>query len=82
MTGTVEIYANGQPILVASGISVAAALLNAGITDFRVSVSGEPRAPLCGMGICQECRVVINGVPHQRSCLVAVVPGMRVATGD
>ncbi|MBI4908716.1 MAG: FAD-dependent oxidoreductase [Acidobacteria bacterium] len=35
---------------------------------FHTSVSGEPRAPLCGMGVCMECRATVDGSPHQRTC--------------
>ncbi len=41
---------------------------------FRTSVTGEPRAPLCGMGVCMECRATVDGVPHQRTCQVNAVP--------
>ncbi|HEY4962870.1 MAG TPA: 2Fe-2S iron-sulfur cluster-binding protein [Terriglobales bacterium] len=46
----------------------------------RRSVSGEPRGALCGMGICFECRVSINGRPHCRSCQILCEPGMEVNT--
>ena len=36
----------------------------------RISVTGEPRAALCGMGICFECRAVVNGIPHRRTCQI------------
>lgn len=81
MNGPVEIVANGMRLPVIPGITVAAALLNGGIDGFRTSITGESRGPLCGMGICQECRVTIDDVPHQRSCLVLVTAGMRVETG-
>jgi thioredoxin reductase len=76
----VEILVDGAPLRVAADATLAAALLDAGITSFRRSATGEPRAPLCGMGICYECRVTIDGVPQQRSCMTRVAPGMRVAT--
>jgi sarcosine oxidase subunit alpha len=47
---------------------------------FRRSTTGEPRAPLCGMGICYECRVTLDGVAHRRACLVPVAAGMVVRT--
>lgn len=72
---------DGENHSVRAGISVAAALLNTGASRFRASVTGEPRAPLCGMGSCHECRVTIDGCWHQRSCLVTVRPGMRIETG-
>lgn len=76
----VTIVADGRATRVVAGTSVAAALLNAGVTMFRRSVTGEPRAALCGMGTCHECRVTIDDAAHQRACLVMVVEGMRVVT--
>ena len=77
---SVGIQVDGVVRRVAAGTSVAAALLNAGTWDFRRSVHGEPRAPLCGMGTCHECRVTIDGVAHRRACLVLVADGMQVQT--
>jgi predicted molibdopterin-dependent oxidoreductase YjgC len=76
----ISLTVDGVAVHVAPGTTVAAAAMMAG-TRTRVSVSGEPRAPLCGMGICYECRVTIDGVPHQRSCQMLCAPGMRVTTG-
>jgi sarcosine oxidase subunit alpha len=59
---------------------VSAAVVLAGEAAFRVSVSGEPRGPLCGMGICFECRVTIDGRAHQRACQILCRPGMHVWT--
>jgi predicted molibdopterin-dependent oxidoreductase YjgC len=75
-----EIRINSRNITVPIGVSVAAAIFLAGETRFRTSVSGEPRAALCGMGICFECRVTIDGEPHVRSCQVAVRDGMAIET--
>lgn len=77
---TVVISVDGVTCRADAGTSVAAALLNAGIWNFRRSVHGAPRAPLCGMGVCQECRVTIDGIAHRRACLVLVAEGMRVQT--
>jgi sarcosine oxidase subunit alpha len=71
---------NNVPVSVKEGATVAAAALIAGATSFRRSVSGEPRGPLCGMGICYECRVTINDEPHARSCQIPCRAGMRVVT--
>jgi hypothetical protein len=59
---------------------VSAAVALAGESAFRVSVSGEARGPLCGMGICFECRVTIDGRAHQRACQILCQPGMQVWT--
>lgn len=71
---------NNIEITVDEGTTVAAAIFNTGVTGFRTSVAGESRGPLCGMGICFECRVTINGVAHQRSCSVMAAEGMEVVT--
>jgi sarcosine oxidase subunit alpha len=73
-----SIHIDGHPVEVNAGETVAAALLNAGVLS-RFSVRGEPRQPLCGMGICYECRVRIDGVAHQRSCQIVCRPGMQVS---
>ncbi|HET8554558.1 MAG TPA: (2Fe-2S)-binding protein [Rhodanobacteraceae bacterium] len=79
MSARVEISINGRRLHVPEGISVAAAIARAG-QPFRRSLRGEPRAPCCGMGVCFECRVGIDGRPHQRACMVNVCDGMRIDT--
>ncbi len=76
---SIVLSVDGVSVRVSPGCTVAAAVLMAG-TPTRTSVSGEPRAPLCGMGICFECRVSIDGVPYQRSCQTLCLPGMKVTT--
>ncbi len=65
---------------VPSGITVAAAMAIAGELATRTSVTGEPRGPLCGMGICFECRVIIDGRPHCRACQTEALDGMKIQT--
>lgn len=81
MPELLSIRIDGKPATVAAGASVAVALINAAVPAFRRSVDGEPRGPLCGMGVCFECRVTIDGVPHQRACMIACTGGMEVETG-
>jgi D-hydroxyproline dehydrogenase subunit gamma len=71
---------NGQTVEVAAGAMVSAAVAAAGVSQFRRSVTGEPRGPLCGMGICFECRVTIDGREHCRSCQIPCAEGMEVRT--
>jgi sarcosine oxidase subunit alpha len=80
MPEKVGLWINGNRVLVPTGSTVAAALLTAGQSTFRRSVSGELRGPLCGMGICFECRVTIDDVPHCRSCQILCREGMTVWT--
>ena len=78
-SGTVTLSVNGSPVAVPAGATDEVAMAIAG-QACRTSVSGEPRGPLCGMGICFECRVSINGTPHCRSCQILCEPGMEVRT--
>ena len=78
----VVIFINGARVDVSSGITVAAALLNVGQSAFRSSIGNEVRGPVCGMGICYECRVTIDGVAHQRACLRLVADEMRIETAQ
>ncbi|MBI4892279.1 MAG: (2Fe-2S)-binding protein [Acidobacteria bacterium] len=78
MPSTITIFVNSKPVPATPETTVAAALLNAGITTFRHSPRHEPRSPLCGMGICMECRVTIDGVPGLRSCQTLCREGMQV----
>ncbi len=78
---TIGLRVDGRSIAVAAGTTVAAALWSAGISSCRTSLSGEPRGPVCGMGICFECRVTVDGVPHQRACILPCTQGMVVETG-
>jgi predicted molibdopterin-dependent oxidoreductase YjgC len=79
-TGQVLLHIDGRAVRVKAGSSVAAALRVAGgMGVARTSVSGEPRAPFCGMGVCQECRVRVDG-RGRLACQAVCVEGMRVET--
>jgi len=77
----IEIFVNGHAVKATPKTSVAAAVVQSGAVAFRRSVTGQPRAALCGMGICYECRVSIDGVTHSKSCQILCESGMRVVTG-
>lgn len=79
-SAAITVRVDGREVRVAPGATVATAVITAGGMRFRRSVRGEPRAPLCGMGICFECRVVVDGRPHVRSCMTACRDGMEVYT--
>jgi len=75
----VTVTINGRLLEVVAGTVVSAAMLQAG-EPCRISVSGEPRTAMCGMGICFECRAVVNGVAHRRTCQFVCADGLRVET--
>ena len=59
------------------GATVAGALIAGGVREFRKSTDGY-RGLYCGMGICQECLVTIDGVPGYRACTTPAKNGMHV----
>lgn len=77
MPSMIAIRVNNTSIQVPEGTSAAAAVILSGGFS-RTSVSGEPRAPFCGMGTCFECRCEIDGEAHQRGCQVLCRPGMEI----
>jgi predicted molibdopterin-dependent oxidoreductase YjgC len=76
---TITIRVNGRAIDATPGETVMAALTAAGFKVLKKSnVRGEARGPFCGMGVCYECLVTINGVPKQRSCMTEVKDNMEI----
>lgn len=76
---TVQIAVNGVPRQVPAGTSVAAALAQQLPGTTRTSTTGELRAPLCGMGVCHECRVRIQG-RIRLACQTVCTEGMAIDT--
>lgn len=62
----------GRAVTGFAGESVAAALVNAGEMVLR-----DGRGVHCGMGICGECAVVIDG-RVRRACMTAAAAGMDI----
>ena len=75
----VEVQVGEARVRVPAGSSVAAALAQQPPGYTRLSVSGQWRAPLCGMGVCHECRVLIDG-RERLACQTVCEEGMRIAT--
>lgn len=79
----VTIHVNGRKTEAFQGETVHAALLAAGYRTLGTTRKHhEPRGMFCGMGICYECRVTVNGVPGQRSCMCLVEPGMEIGVDE
>jgi predicted molibdopterin-dependent oxidoreductase YjgC len=77
----VKISVDGNLIEAYEGEMIATALLSAGIRTFRLSPKHkEPRSLFCGIGICFECLVTVDGVHAIRACITPVTDGMRVET--
>lgn len=74
---------DGGAIPVQPGQSVGAALVGAGIRSWRTTrKNGRPRGLFCGIGICYDCLITIDGVPNQCACLTPAKPGMQVASDE
>ena len=73
-----NIEINGRIIQAHSGQTIAATLIAAGINTFRQTPTHEPRGIFCGMGVCFECLLTIDGIPDQRACMTLAQPGMKV----
>jgi len=77
-----DIEVDGRLVPAESGQTIAAALIGAGISVFRHTPSGAPRGIFCGMGVCFDCLVTVDGLADQRACVTPVRPGMRVQLGN
>ena len=87
MTGAAQrgpalaIVVDGVPVTAYGGESIAAALMAAGQRPMRWTAhAGQPRGYFCGMGVCQDCLVTVDGQPNVRACMTLVREGLRVAT--
>jgi predicted molibdopterin-dependent oxidoreductase YjgC len=79
----VRLLLDGEPLEAREGETVASALLAAErVVLRRTRRRGEPRGAFCGMGVCFDCLIEIDGRPNLQACLVPVAEGMRIRTGD
>lgn len=76
---TKTFHFEGQEIIAQEGQSLAAALTQAGHRTFRQTAKDAQRGLFCGMGVCQDCLVSIDGTPNQRACMSPVHEGMNVS---
>ncbi len=76
----VKFFLNGEEAQAYVGESVAAALMALGIVAMRTTSIGEPRGLFCGMGVCFDCLVIVNGIPNTRACMTWIEEGLVVAT--
>jgi D-hydroxyproline dehydrogenase subunit gamma len=69
---------DGHPVRAHAGETVAAALIAEDGPRTRQTAGGAARGVYCGMGVCFDCLVVVDGVPNTRACMTLVAEGMRV----
>lgn len=79
----ITLVVNGRACSAFEGETVHAALLAAGYRVLRKTVkTGQPRGFFCGMGVCYDCLVTINGVPNQRACMTLVEDRMEIRVDE
>jgi aerobic-type carbon monoxide dehydrogenase small subunit (CoxS/CutS family) len=77
----IEFTFDGESISAITGQSVAAALLAANQRALRKTrFNNNERGVFCGIGVCFDCLVVIDGITNQRACLIEARPGIKVQT--
>ncbi len=79
LTPRVKLSYRGEPLTAYAGQTAAAALVGEGVDAWRTTrKDGKPRGLFCGIGVCFDCLLTIDGVANQRACLVEVADGMRL----
>ena len=77
----IEIDVDGRRVSAYEGETIAAALLASSICTLRhTAISGAPRGIFCGMGVCFDCTMTVNGIPNVRTCVTLVEPEMQIQT--
>lgn len=74
----VRMTVDGEPLDAHLGETVAAALIARGDRALRHTRQGAARGLYCGMGVCFECLVIVDGVPNTRACMTWVRDGMEI----
>ncbi|MEU5883786.1 (2Fe-2S)-binding protein [Spirillospora sp. NPDC047279] len=64
----IEITVDGVPVAGVAGQTVGGVLLAAGRRAWREGPSGAPRGIFCGIGVCFDCLVTVNGDRDVRAC--------------
>ena len=73
-----EIEVNGRKIPAYRGQTIAEAILANRKRVLRTTQNNAPRGVYCAMGICYECRMIVDGVPNVRTCMTLATPGCKV----
>jgi NADH dehydrogenase/NADH:ubiquinone oxidoreductase subunit G len=77
----VTITVDGAAWSVPAGSSIAAAFVASGAAGWRQTRHrAEPRGLGCGMGVCFDCLVTVNGTRGVRACLTDVREGDVITT--
>lgn len=82
-TASAHFSFDGESVPFVAGQTVGAALMAHGVSSWRTTrVQQRPRGLFCGIGVCFDCLLTVDGRRSQRACLVPAAPGVRVLSGD
>ncbi|MFO1058618.1 MAG: (2Fe-2S)-binding protein [Dongiaceae bacterium] len=73
---------DGEPVAIRAGDTIGACLMRAGRLALRRPRQGGARGLYCGIGVCQDCVLTVDGEPGLRACVTAARPGQAVTTGS
>ena len=77
----VKITVDGKVLKAIEGEPIASALVANGIMVFRKTrIRKEPRGYFCGIGLCTDCMMTVDGVQNIRTCITHVKKGMKIET--
>jgi predicted molibdopterin-dependent oxidoreductase YjgC len=76
----VRITVDGDPLTGETGQTIAGVMLAAGRRSWRRTASGAPRGVFCGIGVCFDCLVTVDGTPDVRACRRRAQDGDVVTT--
>jgi len=75
------VQVDGETLTAYAGETLAAVMLAAGRRALRAAPrTGSPRGVFCGMGVCYDCLMVVDGRPNVRACMTYVAEGMQAQT--
>jgi predicted molibdopterin-dependent oxidoreductase YjgC len=77
-----DIFIDGRAIKARKGQTIAEVLLSNSIETCRRTRKGQERGVYCGMGVCHECRMIVDKVPNVRTCMTYAQPGTELETQD
>ena len=79
----IELILDGETLIAQAGQTIAGAILASGRSSWRTtSRDRRPRGLFCGIGVCFDCLVTVNGIRDIRACQRPVADGDVIEVQD
>jgi NADPH-dependent 2,4-dienoyl-CoA reductase/sulfur reductase-like enzyme len=72
----------GEELKGKTGDSIASAMVRNAKLTCRENATGQPGGIFCGMGVCNECQVELDGDPGVLSCMRSLEAGAKIMTQE